>query len=154
MFAPRFFGVRHFAPRHFAPGLDEIQIPEPVKPRGGGYGGFISADDAKRANLAKQAFDKRQREWDEDLSQIIEAAFNRELNKAGIAGPQKKKPVKTIRKKVTRRVYDAVKTDEMGFKLAEIARLIDDYAEVISSYWLDIIRRQDEDAIILLLLEA
>jgi len=117
-------------------------------------GGGVSAEYAKQADLAKAAFDKRELEWDRDLSRIVESVFSRELKKSDITAPQEAKPTKNLKKRATLSIYDVAKTQNLAFELSEIRKLVDAYADLQHSLWLDIIRRRDEDALILLLLGA
>lgn len=159
MFAPRFFGVRHFAPRHFAPNRD-IPVEDLVEVGGvwqsptPSTGPRYDHEFIHRANVAKQAFDAREIEWNEQLGRTLEATYAKVLRQNDVAAPSKTKPTRTIRKRVTRRVYEAEIVSEMGLKLNDIGRLVDEFANVLHSNWLDILRRDDEEAIILLLLGA
>jgi len=157
MFAPRYFGVRHFAPRHFAPNR-EVPVEDLVEVGGvwqsprSATGPRYNEEFIRRATLAKKAFEARELEWNEQLGRTLEATFNKVMRQNDAPAPSETKPTKTIRKRVTRRVYDAEVVSELGLKLNDIGRLVDEFAAVMHSNWLDILRRDDEDAIILLLL--
>lgn len=111
----------------------------------------INFNEARRRNAAKKAFEARELEWSEDLTRIIDEAF---ADKAPDVQSGGEKPPKRVRKKIARRVYDDVKRQNLGYKLTQISRLVDDFAALILQNTLDKKRRQNEDAIILLLFEV
>jgi len=121
------------------------------QPKPGGGSPAINFNEARRRNAAKKAFEARELEWSEDLTRIIDEAFADKAPEARIEG---KKPTKRVRKQIARRVYDNVKRQNLSYKLAQISRLIDDFAALTLQNALDKKRRQNEDALILLLFEV
>ena len=153
MFAPRYFGVRHFAPRHFAPNR-EVPVEDLVEVGGvwqsprPSTGPRYNEEFIRRATLAKKAFEARELEWNEQLGRTLEATYTKVLRQNKVAAPSKIKPTKTIRKRVTRRVYDAEIVSDLGLKLNDIGKLVDEFAYVLHSNWLDILRRDDDLSLI------
>jgi len=119
--------------------------------QGGGY--RVSPAFAKRADIARAAFEAKELEYSADLTRTIHAAFEKLDPATKDTSQPAAKPVKKVRKKITRDVYDSVKLENLGYKLTEIKKLIDAFADRAELFRLDLIRKREEDAIILLLLE-
>ena len=112
---------------------------------------------AARMAAARAAFARRDVEWNEQLARIIDKAFQDEAE-SGRSAPQqgvaraRPRPTKRVKRRVAKAVFERAKLEQIGLRISQAARLVEVYAAALQRHRDSEWRRQEEDAITLLLL--